>query len=185
MQRKQLWLASGLIVTAALWRVINWHYGLAPNLEIVTASSLLAAVWIGWRGAVAVPLLAMAVSDVVIGNSPILFFTWTAFALIGGGGLLLRRWQGRPAGLMLASLGGGIAASLFFFIYTNFGVWLIGNSYPHTWAGLMQCYAMGLPFYRTMLVGNLIFVPAYFGAALYLGHYASQRLEAAGASSRQ
>jgi hypothetical protein len=40
-----------------------------------------------------------------------------------------------------------------------------GTFYPTTWAGLLACYAAGVPFYRTMLVGNLLFVPLVaFGA---------------------
>lgn len=38
------WLvAAALVVTAVLWRVVNWRTGWAPNLEIVTASTLVAA----------------------------------------------------------------------------------------------------------------------------------------------
>ena len=164
------WLvAAGLILTAVAWRVVNWDYSVAPNLEIVTASSLIAAVFLARRAAVVVPLAIMVASDIIIGNSSILLFTWSGFALIGLGGLVLRRWRARPGRLMLASLGAGVAASAFYFVWTNFGVWLLGDGtmYAKTWAGLVQCYVMGLPFYRTMLEGNLVFVPAYFGVALY------------------
>ena len=164
------WLAAGaLVATAAAWRVVNWHYGLAPNLEIVTASTLVAATFLGRRSAWMVPLGIMVASDVVIGNSPILLFTWSAFAVIGLAGLGLRRLTATPGALLATSAGAGLVASLFFFLYTNFGVWLLGGGamYPQTWGGLLQCYTMGLPFYRTMLLGNLVLVPAYFAAALY------------------
>jgi hypothetical protein len=184
MQHKHWLLSAGLIITAVAWRVTNWHFGLAPNLEVITASSLIAAVLWGWRGAVGVPLAAMAASDLIIGNSPILLFTWSAFALIGLAGLALRRLQARPSRLMLGALGAGVLGSVFFFVYTNFGVWLMGNLYPHTWAGLMQSYLMGIPFYRTMLIGNLVIVPAYFAVLLLARQYDAQRLVAA-ASSRQ
>src|SRR5688500_4354461 len=85
------WLiAAGLIVTAVVWRWVNWRYSVAPNLELVTASALVAAVFLGWRMAIVVPLAAMAISDILIGNSIILVFTWSAFALIGLAGLVLR-----------------------------------------------------------------------------------------------
>jgi hypothetical protein len=165
------WLVAGaLIVTAVLWRLFNWEYSIAPNLEIVTASALIAATFLSRRAAIVVPLTIMAVSDILIGNSMILLFTWSAFALIGVAGLALRRLSGSPAKLMLASVGAAIGGSVFFFLYTNFGVWLLGDGtlYAKTWAGLMQCYTMGIPFYRTMLVGNLVLVPAYFGGALLI-----------------
>lgn len=163
------WLvAAGLIVTAVVWRVANWQYSVAPNLEIVTASALVAAVFLSRRAAIVVPLAIVAVSDILIGNSVILLFTWSAFALIGLAGLALRRLRERPMSMMVASVGAALGGSTFFFIYTNFGVWLLGDGtmYAKTWSGLMACYAMGVPFYRTMLLGNLIIVPAYFGVAL-------------------
>jgi hypothetical protein len=164
---KKWLIAAGLIASAVIWRVVNWHYAIAPNLEIVTASTLVAAVFLGWRMGLVVPLVTMAISDVFIHNTPILFFTWSAFALIGLAGLVLRRWREAPGKLVLGALAGGAAGSVFFFLYTNFGVWLIDQMYPHTWAGLAQSYVMGVPFYRTMLLGNLVLVPAYFAVALY------------------
>jgi hypothetical protein len=174
------WLvAAGLIVTAVIWRVLNWQYSVAPNLEIVTASALVAAAFLSWRMALVVPLAIVAVSDILIGNSMILLFTWSAFAMIGVAGLLLRRFRDRPVGLMLASVGAALGGSVFFFIYTNFGVWLLGDGtmYAHTWSGLVQCYAMGVPFFRTMLLGNLIIVPAYFGVALLVRRMLAHRME--------
>ncbi|MDB5179134.1 MAG: hypothetical protein JWN01_1077 [Patescibacteria group bacterium] len=162
-------IAATLVATAVLWRVVNWHYSWAPNLEIVTASTLVAGALLSRRMVLVVPLGIMAASDLIISNSSILLFTWSAFGLIGLGSLALRRLKSSPGKLMLASVGAALAGSVFFFIYTNFGVWLLddGAMYDKTWQGLVQCYAMGLPFYRTMLLGNMVLVPAYFAAALY------------------
>jgi hypothetical protein len=168
MRVKKTWLIAGaLVATAAAWRVINWEYQIAPNLELVTASALVAAVFLGWRWALGVAVATMAVADIIIGNTSILFFTWSAFALIAVGGLLLKRLKHSPKSLVLGALGAAVASSVFFFVFTNFGVWLTTDMYPKTWAGLMQSYYMGLPFYRTMLLGNLVIVPAYFAVALY------------------
>lgn len=46
-------------------------------------------------------------------------------------------------------------ASFFFFLISNFGVWL--SWYPQTWSGLLDCYVMALPFYRNTLIGDLVF----------------------------
>jgi hypothetical protein len=168
MTTKKTWIVAGaLVATAAAWRVINWQYQIAPNLELVTASALVAAVFLGWRWALGVAVATMALADIVIGNTSILFFTWSAFALIALGGLLLKGLKRSPKALLLGALGAGVASSVFFFVFTNFGVWLTTDMYPKSWAGLMQSYYMGLPFYRTMLLGNLVIVPAYFAVALY------------------
>ncbi|HVQ44090.1 MAG TPA: DUF6580 family putative transport protein [Candidatus Saccharimonadia bacterium] len=181
------WLvAAGLIATAVVWRLVNWQYSIAPNLEIVTASALVAAAFLGRRTAVVVPLAIMAVSDILIGNSNILLFTWSAFALIGLAGLVLRRFTGRPARLLAASVGMAVGGSVFFFVWTNFGVWLLGDGtlYAKTWAGLTECYVAGLPFYRTMLVGNLVLVPAYMGTALMIARLRAAQLETGWSAKR-
>lgn len=175
-----VWLAViALIATGVAWRWTNWNYSIAPNLEIVTASALVAAVFLSRRMALIVPLGIMAISDVLIGNSNILLFTWSAFALIGLGGLAMRRWRGSAPKLMLASVGAAIGGSTFFFVFTNFGVWLLGDGtmYAKTWDGLMACYAMGIPFYRTMLLGNLVLVPAFMGGALLIQAMLAHRVE--------
>jgi hypothetical protein len=34
--------------------------------------------------------------------------------------------------------------------------------YPHTWAGLMTSYTLGLPFFRPAVEGDLLFTAAMF-----------------------
>lgn len=53
----------------------------------------------------------------------------------------------------------GIASSFFFYLYTNFGVWLEGWGYPRDLGGLIDCYIKGLPFLERQLRGNLVLVP--------------------------
>jgi hypothetical protein len=36
--------------------------------------------------------------------------------------------------------------------------------YEHTWAGLIQCYAMAIPFFRYTLCGDLFFAVTLFGS---------------------
>ena len=50
-------------------------------------------------------------------------------------------------------------ASFSFFLISNLGVWLYW--YPHTLAGLTQCYMLALPFYRNTLLGDLTFGYGY------------------------
>jgi hypothetical protein len=73
--------------------------------------------------------------------------------------MLLRKLNSRPKAQILYSIGFAAASSFLFFIVTNFGVWAQGW-YPATWAGLGDCFMSAIPFYRTMLFGNLILVPA-------------------------
>lgn len=165
----------GLIAVAVIWRIINHQYEFAPNLELVTLVSIIAALAYGWRVALLVSIGSMAVSDAIIGNTSILVYTWGAFGLIGLGAVILRKLNNKPKTQVLASAGFVIASSTLFFVITNFGVWLEGW-YPMTWAGLATCYQLAIPFYRTMLIGNLIMVPVAVAAWQYLRVRAAARL---------
>ncbi len=163
-----------LTALAVGWRVVNFKYGIAPNLEIVTAVSVLAAITLGLQAAVIVPIATMIVSDLIIGNTSIFVYTWSTFAIIGLGALLLRKLNSKPKMQILSSIGFATASSFLFFIVTNFGVWAQGW-YPPTVAGLIDCYAMAIPFYRTMLIGNLILVPAAVSIYQLVKHYQTSK----------
>ena len=165
----QILVAASLVILAVAWRFINSEWALAYNLELVTAASLVAAVFLHRYFAIIVPLMAIFLSDVVIGNSQIALFTWSAFAIIGLSGLILRRWRNQDGKLLLGTAGMGLGAAVWFFLWTNGGVWLLGDGtfYPKTWDGLMLAYTYGLPFFRTTLVSGAILAPAVMAAAIY------------------
>lgn len=157
-------LAVAVVVSAVVWRVVRGDLGAPPNLELITAATFFVAVILRHRAAVLVPFAAAAVSDALLGNTSILVFTWTAWAVIGVGALLVRRTTGwRRIG---AAFGLGIGGSVWFFLWTNFGVWLQsrGTFYAPGLDGLLASYVAGLPFFRTMLLGNLVLVPLAAGA---------------------
>ena len=155
---KKILLVVALIAIAVSWRIINHNYMIAPNFELVTVVTVIAAITLGYKAAIAVPLASMILSDLIIGNSSIFVFTWSAFALIGLGALLLKKLNSKPKSQIIYSFGFAVASSFAFFAITNFGVWAQGW-FPATWTGLIDCYVVAIPFYRTMLIGNIIVVP--------------------------
>jgi len=54
-----------------------------------------------------------------------------------------------------------LSATLHFAV-TNYGVWAFGNSYPHSMAGLVDCYVRGLPLFRNTLISMAVFLPLLF-----------------------
>lgn len=50
-------------------------------------------------------------------------------------------------------------ASCSFFVLSNLGVWWFW--YPQTWAGLVLCYTMALPFYRNTFLSDLGFLTVF------------------------
>lgn len=137
-----------------------------PNLEIITALSLISGAMLGGFFTFFIPLGIIAISDFYFGNTSIIFFTWSAFAMIGVFGWLLRKRKSFSCYFVAKMTGMGIISSLFFYLYTNFGWWLLTNMYSKDLAGLIQCYIAGLPFFKTNLMGNLFFVPAFTFLAL-------------------
>ncbi len=157
---KKIIFAALLITIAIVLRTIG-H--IAPNIEYVTAASLLAGAYLGKKYAVLVPFIIMVLTDTLIGNTNIFIFTWSAYLAIGLFGSKFLNKNSKF--IILKATGTGLAAGIFFYLWTNFGVWALDSwgMYPRTLSGLMQSYIMGLPFLRLTLLGNLLFVPISFG----------------------
>lgn len=149
-------IASALVFLALLERVF---FDLGPNVELVTLVMLLAAMYLGKKYSSFVVLATLIISDLIIGNSNIAIFTWTGF-LIPGLAIPFFFKKGTGAYNILFGTGAGIGANLFFFLWTNFGVWLLSSMYPNTSLGLVAAYVNGLPFLKMQLLSTLLFVPA-------------------------
>jgi len=112
--------------------------------------------------------LIIAVSDRIIGNSKILLFTWSGF-IIPAVFLpkLFENWKlkiGNSRWKIVLLSGTGVLSNIFFYIYTNLGVWLLDSwrMYEKDLSGLLKCYINGLPFLRNEVISSLIFIPLGF-----------------------
>jgi hypothetical protein len=101
----------------------------------------------------------MVATDLLLGLHDTVLFTWSGLLVFAFLGLRLREHRSTPR-VALAALAG----STLFFIWTNFGVWLVSGMYPTTAAGLERCYVMALPFFRNSVLGDLAFTGALFAA---------------------
>jgi hypothetical protein len=142
---------------------------LGPTALALYAGARLPRAW-----AIAVPLLALFVSDLVLDwGTPYTgsFFTaeyltrYATFAVVAWAGWRLRGRQGVPARMLMA-----VGASTLFFLTTNFAVWAApygvgaaGPMYPRTSAGLWTCYVAALPFYRNSFAADVIGTGLLFG----------------------
>lgn len=73
----------------------------------------------------------------------------------------------RRGGSVVRICTAALVSSTGFFLLSNGMVWLRGNMYPHSAAGLGQCYVAGLPFYRNDLVSTLVFSAVFFALPLF------------------
>lgn len=154
-------IVAVLVVAAVVWRLVKTDLGAPPNLELSTMAAFAAAALLRHRMAVLVPVAIVLISDLGLTTSWILLFTWSAWLMIGLGALRTRRTSHR----LVAAVAFGAGSSLAFYLWTNFGVWLMGRGtfYPAGLDGLLASYVAGIPFLRTMLLGNLVLVPAAAG----------------------
>lgn len=134
-----------------------------PNVAPIAAMALFGGVYVNKKYALVVPLIAMFISDIFLGFYPEIIFVYGSFLLIGLIGLWLRNHK-TFRNVLFASIG----SSILFFIITNFGVWLMGSMYDKSFAGLLEAYTMGLPFFRNTLLGDLGFVGIFFGSYEYM-----------------
>jgi hypothetical protein len=165
---------GGLVAAGALSRI--WFHEL-PNFAPIAAMALFAGYYFrSAKVAVLVPLLAMSLSDLVIGSYDwqVMAVVYAALALpVAFRGLLrkhlaIERGSARSATIGLSGLVTcSLASSLFFFLATNFACWFFGNMYERNGQGLILCYLQGIPFFRFTLAGDL-----FFGALLF-GSYAA------------
>lgn len=147
---------AGLVAVAAASRFAE----IAPNFAAVAAAGLFAGFYFRSRvAAAAVPIAAMVLSDPFLGGYP-----WYQVIAVYGC-LALPVAFGRMMGGRVSAgrvVGSSLAASVVFFVVTNFAVWLSGI-YGYAAADLARCYAAALPFFKYTLAGDLLYSGAIFG----------------------
>jgi hypothetical protein len=147
-----------IIITFGILSRIVLH---TPNFTPVLALALFGGMYLKGRQGIWVPLVLMAVSDIAIGFHDTMVYTWGSILVISLMGLWLKNHKS-----FLNVTVGSILASILFFIVTNFGAYL--SLYPHTWAGLQECYIAAIPFYRSMLVSTVAYSLVLFVGYEYL-----------------
>lgn len=130
-----------------------------PNVAPITAMALFGGVYLNKKYALIIPIIAMMISDIFLGFHNTMIFVYGSFLLVGLIGLYIRNHK-HVATILSASL----ASSILFFVLTNFGVWFMSGMYAKTFQGLMQSYAMGIPFFRNTVLGDLFYVGVLFGS---------------------
>jgi len=169
-----------MIVVAALSRLLPHPSNFTP----ITGMALFGAAYFTKKyWAFIIPFLAMWLSDLFLNNvvyanmypqyyegwlwfTPQGYWIYGGFALIIVLGMLALK-KVKPTHLVLATLG----ASILFFSVTNFGVWLQSGMYPKTGAGLMSCFAAGIPFLRNAVLGDLFYSTVMFGSFELISRY--------------
>ena len=138
----------GIIILLAMFRFVPHP----PNATPITAMALFSGAAIYNRAlAYLVPLVAMLISDLVIGFHSTIWYVYAGIVITVFIGSTLNQISVLRVGAV------AIVATIIFFLITNVGAWLHHDMYMHNLNGLLQAYIAGIPFLRNSLIANLIF----------------------------
>jgi hypothetical protein len=167
-RNEKLIISAVLIVLGVACRLLPHFWNFAP----ITAVALFSGVYLGKRYAFFVPLAAMLIGDIFLGfySLPLFIAVYGCFAVIGLIGLAVSRRKSLET-VFAAS----VASSFLFFVVTNWVVWQFSPWYEKSLSGLIQCYALALPFFRGTIVGDLFYAAVLFGAYESVRYLASQK----------
>ncbi|MFC1625895.1 DUF6580 family putative transport protein [Patescibacteria group bacterium] len=155
-------LIIAFFILAFLERTV---FDFGPNIELVTSAMIISAAYLGRKWSFWPILMLLVVTDLIIGNTKIFIFTWSGFlipALITPS--VFSKIKAKGSKLIGLGTLMGVSSNFFFFIWTNFGVWLLDSwgMYPKNLAGLVSCYINALPFLKNQLISTFLFIPLGF-----------------------
>ena len=156
-------VAAGLIALAAASRLLPHP----PDFTPLAALALFGGAYFSDRRlAFAVPLVALLLTDLLLGLHDTMPFVYLGFAATVLIGFALR---GRVRVLPVAAA--AVLSSVLFFAITNFGVWMVGNLYPHDATGLLTAYVAAIPFFQNSLLGDFLYAGLLFGGMALAERY--------------
>jgi hypothetical protein len=135
--------------------------GILPyNFTPIAAIALFGGAMFQNRGlALLAPLSILFLTDLVIGFHDTMWAVYGSFLAIVLIGQAIRK---NPT--MLSAMGGALVGSVLFFLVTNAAVWYGSPFYAQDLSGLLNSYALGLPFFRGTFAGDLLFTAVLFGS---------------------
>jgi hypothetical protein len=162
----RLSLAIVLVILCTVTRLVPHPWNLTPVGAVALFSG---ACFDRKRWAFAVPLAALFASDTFLeiftghGYHSLMPVIYATFALIVIVGMILRDRRDSP----VAVASGAVASATIFYIVSNFAMWTISTIYPKTAAGLIACYVAAIPYYGTMLLGDIVYSALLFGTFVW------------------
>jgi len=138
-----------------------------PNVTPITATSIFIFAYISkkyfW-----IPILILFLSDIFMGiyDIRLMLVVYLSFIIIGSFGHFLKSKKSILK-IFLVSLSG----SIFFFLTTNFAVWIFSSWYDKNLYGLLDCYMLAIPFFRNMALGDLFYLYLFILSSEFVFNY--------------
>jgi hypothetical protein len=156
-------LISLMILFASLSRLLTNQLHLWNFTPIAAMALFSGSHFRDKKYAFLVPLIAMLITDAVIGFHSGMLVVYGVLILITFLGFTLRNNV-----RVLPVLGASVLSSVIFFVITNFSVWIGSTLYPHNLSGLIACFAAGIPFFGNTLAGDLFYCSVLFGGYAFI-----------------
>ena len=148
----------GLLLVLVILGITSRLLPHPPNVAAIGAMALFSGMYLSRRTALLAPLVAMFLSDIIIGfyHWQMMVAVYVSFLLSACIGYTLREKKNIPA-----LIGGTFLSALLFFFVTNGAVWAFGTMYPRTMSGLLESYVAALPFFRNSILGDFFFIGVF------------------------
>jgi len=102
------------------------------------------------------PLIILFITDLILGFYKGMVFNYLAFLSYSIFSYFIFNKYNKLSktilGLILS-----VGSSIYFFIISNFGVWLLTDMYSKDLAGFILCYINALPFLKNSIISSIIF----------------------------
>ena len=166
-EKQVLWMktaiAAALVLLAAALRILPHPWNFTPiGAMALFSGSAFRERWLRFT----FPLLALFAGDAVVGFHRLMPAVYLSFLV----SVVIGMWIGEECKFIRIA-GGTLLGATQFFLVTNFAVWAVFTTYPKSAAGLIACYAAGVPFYWNALAGDALYAGLLFG-----GYVLAERL---------
>jgi hypothetical protein len=155
-------LAAVMIILAAVLRIAPHPWNFTPIGAMALFSG---AMFRDRRVAFLFPLVALFAGDLFVGLHRLIPVVYASFLL----SVLIGTWLANRRNISRIG-GAAFLGALQFFLVTNFAVWQLFGTYPHTPAGLAACYIAGLPLFGNTLAGDALYATLFFGTFALAEH---------------
>ena len=139
----------GLIFILALARLIPHPPNFTPIIAVAIMSSFF---FKNIYLSILVLLISMLLGDIFIGFYYNMIFVYLSLIFI-----VLIFFQVNKKISFKSLFIFGFAGSFIFYLFSNFGVWMLGNLYSKDLKGLVECYVLAIPFFKNTFFSTLIF----------------------------
>lgn len=156
-------IKRNIIVIISFWSIIAILGRILPHLPNatpLTALSLFSGVFLTRPKAMIVTIVTLMLSDSILAYlyHYSIFGSWSIFTYSGFLFITLMGCYLSYNTSLIKYLTTVSVLSIIYWLWTNFGVWLVSGMYTHTMSGFLTCYTTALPFLRNALFGDLIWV---------------------------